>query len=75
MTVEVTSRGTLDPTYIDADFTEFVNNVNIAAAAGKQFVLFTEIRDNGETNPVALETRNITRAREVDGVDRAFIGR
>jgi hypothetical protein len=75
MTVEVTSRDTFDATVVEGDFVQFVNDLNLAAAAGKQFVLFTEVRPDGSTNPVALEARNITRAREVTGDSSDFIGR
>lgn len=73
MTLEITSRETLDPTLVSGDFPGFINDLNIAAAAGKQFVIATEIRDGQELN-VALETRNITRIRDLGGVD-AYIGR
>jgi hypothetical protein len=48
--------------------------LNLAAAQGKQFVVATEVRDS-ETQPVALETRNITRIRVLDGIEDAFVGR
>jgi hypothetical protein len=72
MTLEITSRDTLDSTVVAGDFASFINDLNIAAAAGKQYVLCTEIR-NGEHSPVALETRNITRIRDL-GAHDAFIG-
>lgn len=71
--LEITSKGTLDATIVEGDFQTFINDLNLAAAQGKQFVVATEQRD-GETQPVALETRNITRIR-VMGFEDAFIGR
>lgn len=73
MTVEVSLKSTLDPSYVVGDFTTFISDLNVAAASGKQYVIATEQRD-GDTNLVAFETRNITRIREVSDVD-AFIGR
>lgn len=73
MTVEITLKNTLDPSYVAGDFATFINDLNIAAAASKQYVIATEIRD-GTTNPVAFETRNITRIRDVSNQD-ALLGR
>lgn len=75
MRCEITSRDTLDPTIIAGDFTKFLNDLNVAAVAGKQFVIATEVRADGEQAPVGLETRNITRIRPIDGYDDAFVGR
>jgi ABC-type microcin C transport system duplicated ATPase subunit YejF len=66
--LEITSRDTLDPTIMEGDLAELVNDLNLAAAKGKQFVVVTE-KGSGNT---ALETRNITRIREKDG-DNAFV--
>lgn len=71
MTVEVTSRDTLDPTRCEGRFVDFVNDLNIAAAAGKAFVLAQE----AGRGPVALETRNITRVRDLGEEEpSAYIG-
>lgn len=70
--LEVTSRATLDPTIVEGDIEKILSDLNVAAAAGKHFVLMTEVRGS-ERTPVMLETRNITRVREVD-LD-AFVGR
>lgn len=72
--VEITSRGVLDPTQITEDFSQFVDNLNIAAASGKQFVIATENRDEGDPEPVALNTQLIARIRPVD-VEDAFVSR
>lgn len=69
--LEITSRGTLDSTFVEGDFADFIGDLNIAAAQGKKFVVATEQRD-GETNPVALETQNITRIRVVE-LEDAFL--
>lgn len=66
--IEITSRDTLDPTIVEADMATLVNDLNIAAAAGKQFVI---LQEHG-AGAVALETRNITRMREREDED-AFI--
>lgn len=71
--LEVTSQHTLDSTYVAGDIKELLGELNVAAAAGKHFVMFTEIR-NGDETPVLLETRNITRVRTVE-VEDAFVGR
>jgi hypothetical protein len=68
MTCEVTSRDTLQLTYIEGDFVSFVQELNICAAQGKHFMIAYE---RGH-RPIALEIRNITVVREVD--DDAFIG-
>jgi hypothetical protein len=71
--LEITSRDTLDETLIEGDFHSFINDLNIAAASGKQFVIAAEVREDG-SEPVAFETRNITRIR-VSEAERAFVGR
>lgn len=72
--IEITSRGVLDPTKVRESFGEFVNNLNIAAAAGKQFVIATEVRDDNEPDDVALNTQLIARIRPLE-VEDAFVGR
>jgi hypothetical protein len=71
--LEVSLRDTLDATIVEGEFDAFISNLNIAAASGKQFVVAVEVRDDG-TEPVAFETRNITRVRPVS-VEDAFVGR
>lgn len=73
MTLEISLKSTLDPTFVDSPFPQFVNDLNMAAAKGMQFVIATEMRDDGQRRPVAFETRNITRIRELDE-EHAFIG-
>lgn len=76
MTVEVTLKSTIDATYVEGEFVQFINDLNVAAAKGMQYVIATERRPDGTTAPVAFETRNITRIRAVQGDEEdAFIGR
>jgi hypothetical protein len=70
MTLEVEIRDRLEPVYVDREFTEFVNDLNIATAQGKHFIITDE--DSG--GPIAFEARNITVIREAGGRS-AFIGR
>ncbi len=73
--IEVTSRGVLETTRLAGSFDEFVSNLNIAAASGKQFVLATEVRrDDADDDRVALNTELIAVARPVE-VEDAFVGR
>jgi hypothetical protein len=72
--IEVTSRGVLETTRLQGSFDEFVSNLNIAAASGKQFVLATEARRDAEDDRVALNTQLIAVARPVE-VEDAFVGR
>lgn len=67
-TLEITSRDTLDPTLVEGEFLDLVNNLNIAAATGKQFLLVDE-KGSGNT---AIEIKNITRIRERKD-DDAFV--
>lgn len=71
-TLRVTSRDTLEDTVIDGEMKQLLNDLNLAAAKGHQFMLASE--PNGD--PVLLEVKNITRVR-VSGEDEdvAFIGR
>jgi hypothetical protein len=69
VTVELWFRNTLDPERIEGDLTTLVNNLNIAAANGKQFTIL-----DGTMGPVMVQTVNIVKAREVSD-DNAFIGR
>jgi hypothetical protein len=72
MTVEITSKGTLDPTIVKGDHLALLNELNLAAAQGKQFVLLEEEGGPYGGGPVILETRNITRVRTMEGTS-AFI--
>jgi hypothetical protein len=72
--VEIFLKSTLDTTYLVGDFVGFIHDLNIAAASGKQYVIATEQRADGSTNSVAFETTSITKIRDAEDVDRAFIG-
>lgn len=66
--LEVMSTGMLEPTLLDADLLTMLNELNLSAAQGKHFIHMTDV--SGAS--VLLETRNITRVREVKTAD-AFI--
>jgi FAD/FMN-containing dehydrogenase len=70
MLIEVTSRNAIEPTFIEGSLADLLNQLNMAAASNHHFVLMAQ---PGGKN-VLLETRNITRVREIDDLD-AFIGR
>jgi hypothetical protein len=72
MTIEISVKSSMDPTVIAGDFAQFINDLNIAAASGKQFVIAHEQRPDGTKTPVAFDTRNITRIRELE-TDDAFL--
>lgn len=74
MTLELTIHGQIQPLYLEGDYATFINDLNLAAAQGKQYVLATEARPDGVTAPVGIETKSITLIRESDAED-AFIGR
>ncbi len=74
MTVEITHANTIEPTYIAGDFGAFVNEMQLAAAAGKRFVILTERRPDGSTGAVALDTGNMTRMRDMEDMRDAFVG-
>ncbi len=68
MTLEITVRDLLEPIKIEAEMIGFINDMNIAAASGKHFVIAQE-KDRG---PVAFETRNVTVIRDIE--EDAFLG-
>lgn len=68
MGVEIWFRESLETEIIDGDLLALTNTLNVAAANGKQFSIFESPKGD-----VMVQTRNILRAREVDGVD-ALIG-
>ena len=72
--LEITSKGLLDPTTIVGGFDEAINSLNIAAASGKQFAVFTEHVPNGEDHYVGLNTQLIARIRPVDDADAFLAG-
>jgi hypothetical protein len=71
-TLTIRVRDSFEPIMVEADFVAFINDLNIAAATGKQYVIATEANTGGQ--PVALETRNITAIRPAGSNEDAFIG-
>lgn len=67
MTVEIWLRDSLESEIVEGDLVALTNNLNVAAANGKQFAIL-----DSPNGAVMVQTRNITKAREVDD---AFIGR
>lgn len=68
--VQITVRDVIDPIEIEGNFVEFINDLNIAAAQGKQFVICRESTGGN----IAFETRNIVMMRDPED-DGAYIGR
>lgn len=68
MAVEIWFRDSLDSEVVAGDLVGLTNNLNVAAATGKQFTILES--PNGD---VMIQTRNILRAREKEVVD-AFLG-
>ncbi len=69
MPVEMWFRDSLETEMIDGDIVTLTNNLNVAAANGKQFAIL-----DTPTGPVMVETKNIIKARQSDGKE-SFIGR
>lgn len=67
MSVEISSRDTLDPIVVEGEFLDVVNSINTAAANGRSLGVFEE--EDG--TPVAVFIQNVTRLR---GRDNAFVG-
>lgn len=57
--LEIMVRDALEPVLIEGDFASFIQDLNMAAARGHQYVIAQE----ASGNPVAFETRNITTIR------------
>ena len=70
MAVELTLSGALDTVLIDGNFAAYVNDLNIAAASGKQYLIATEFKGGN----IALDTRKILIARDRDD-ESIFVGR
>lgn len=68
MMLTIDLRGGMAPVELDQDFTDMVNDLNVAAASGKLLVLAK--RTNG--SPVAIAIPNILTITEED--DSAFLG-
>lgn len=59
MTVALTISDSFHRVLVNGDFASFVGELNLAAAAGKQYVICTELGGD----PVALETKSIKAVR------------
>lgn len=71
MPIEVVSTGLLEPTIVRGSMVDLLNELNLAAAKGHQFVLMEDLHGM----PVAFETRNIAKLRELEEDDEdAFLG-
>jgi hypothetical protein len=66
--VEIWFRDSLESEVVEGDLIALTNSLNIAAANGKQFTILDSPKGD-----VMVQTRNILRAREAEGVD-AYIG-
>lgn len=71
MPVEIWFRDSLQTEILEGNITQLVNDLNVAAANGKQFAILTDAHGKG----VMVETRNIIKARDIEGNGgHAFIG-
>jgi hypothetical protein len=69
--LSISSRETLEPTFIRGELPDLLNRLNVAAASNHQWALFDEPNGNG----VLLSVPNMTRVRIVPGSDEiAFVG-
>lgn len=71
MSVEVWFRDSLETETFAGDLTDLTNGLNIAAAQGKQFTLFQDLRGQA----VMVQTQNIVKAREMEEDDALIGGR
>lgn len=67
--VELWFQNSLETEVIEGDLVTLMNNLNIAAANGKQFAIL-----DAKSGPVMVETRSIIKAKERESVDDAFVG-
>lgn len=71
MPVEIWFRDSLQTEILEGNLTQLVNDLNVAAANGKQFAILMDADGRG----VMVETRNIIKARDIEGSGgHAFIG-
>lgn len=71
MPVELWFRDSLQTEILEGNLTQLVNDLNVAAANGKQFAILMDADGRG----VMVETRNIIKARDIEGSGgHAFIG-
>lgn len=70
MSVALTMTDVFDPVRVQGDFPTFVNELNLAAAAGKQYVITREV-GGGD---IALETKAIKVIRNQENEDAYISG-
>lgn len=64
MALHVRMRGDIDALEVSGNFNQFVDSVNLAAAAGRQYVILEDLHGN----PMALNQSNILTVQEVEDV-------
>ena len=70
MTVSLWISGQLEPERVEGDLLKLLDNLNIAAATGKQYALL-----EGEDGEVFMvQTKLITKAKEADDDTTSYIG-
>jgi hypothetical protein len=69
MAVRIWFRDSFEPETVAGDLVTLMNNLNVAAANGKQFAILNDTGGEG----LMVETRNIIKARESKDED-AFVG-
>lgn len=67
MPLAVMMRNQIDPIIIDGDYTATINNLNIASASGKKFIL-ADLRD-GQNVAISIDNVNAI----IEQEDDAFI--
>lgn len=70
MTLQIEMRGKLDPINVPGNFQHFVDQLNLAAAKGMQYVIL----EDHDGNNIALNQQNILTAREFDDDAVGMIG-
>lgn len=61
MTIAIRMRGDISEIVVPATFQQFVAELNVAGATGKQYVIMTDTDEHS----IALNTQNILTVREV----------
>lgn len=65
MAVKIDMRGSLTPYYMTGDFAATINSMQLAAASGKEFLVFESI----DGSHIAVASHNILAIKEVDDDD------
>jgi hypothetical protein len=69
LVLQIRMRGDIDALVANGTFDNFVNSVNLAAAAGRQYVILEDL--NG--NPMALNQSNILTIQEIEDVGGGLV--